>query len=219
VSPAADRDEWRLTGTVVYPVRTARLLLRPLREDDAEDVVAYRSRSDVCRWVPFAPLGRDEVLDRIRSSLGQLTDEGQALTVGVELPAAHAPAGVLDGRPARRAIVIGDVVLMWRSREHATAEIGYVFHPDYGGQGFATEAVRALLDIAFGTYRFRRITARIDARNLASLRLAERIGMRQEAHLVENEWFKGAWSDEIDYAMLHREWLRNRVTSQRQDGE
>jgi RimJ/RimL family protein N-acetyltransferase len=152
-------------------------------------------------------MSRTEVLDRIRSSLDQLTDEGQALTAGVELPAAET---VADCQPGRRGTVIGDVVLMWRSREHATAEIGYVFHPDYGGQGFATEAVRALLDIAFGTYCLRRVTARIDARNLASLRLAERVGMRREAHLVENEWFKGAWSDEIDYAVLQREWRSKR---------
>jgi len=141
-------------GTVAYPVRTARLLLRPLDEDDVEDVVAYRSRSDVCRWVPFEPMGRGEALDRIRTSLGQLAGEGQALTAGVELPAAEAPAAVVDGQPGRRRIVIGDVVLIWRSREHAAGEIGYVFHPDYSGQGFATEAVQALLDIAFGTYRF-----------------------------------------------------------------
>jgi RimJ/RimL family protein N-acetyltransferase len=199
-----------LRRRVAYPVRTARLLLRPLGEDDVEDVVAYRSRSDVCRWVPFEPMSRSEVLDRIRIGCGQLSDEGQALTAGVELPAAEPPDAVVDGQPGRRGIVIGDVVLIWRSREHATGEIGYVFHPDYSGQGFATEAVRALLDIAFGTYRLHRVTARIDARNLVSLRLAERVGMRQEAHLVENEWFKGAWSDEIDYAMLQREWLSKR---------
>ena len=97
----------------------------------------------------------------------------------------------------------------------ACGEIGYVFHPDYSGQEFATEAVRALLDIAFGTYRSHRVIARIDARNLASLRLAERVRMRREAHLVENEWFKGAWSDEIDYALLEREWLSRRQATRR----
>ena len=203
----SEREDQALRGTVAYPVRTARLLLRPLSEEDVEDVAAYRGRLDVCRWVPFEPMSRTEVLDRIRSSLGHLTDEGQALTAGVELPGADSRAALAAGPPDRRGVVIGDVVLMWRSREHATAEIGYVFHPGYSGQGFATEAASALLDIAFGTYRFHRVTARIDARNLASLRLAERVGMRREAHLVENEWFKGAWSDEIDYAMLQREWL------------
>ncbi len=214
----AEHEGRASSDNVAYPIRTARLLLRPLAEDDVDDVVAYRSRLDVCRWVPFEPMSRSEVLDRIRNSLGQLTDEGQALTAGVELPAARAPSAAVDGKPDRRGRVIGDVVLMWRSREHATGEIGYVFHPDHGGQGFATEAVDALLDIAFGIYRLHRVTARIDARNLASLRLAERVGMRQEAHLVENEWFKGAWSDEIDFAMLEREWLSKRRSTSRPTG-
>jgi RimJ/RimL family protein N-acetyltransferase len=210
---AVIRSEWddrALRGTVVYPVRTARLFLRPLTEDDVEDVLAYRGRSDVCRWVPFEPMSRSEVLGRIHSSLAQLTDEGQALTAGVELPAARVPEAVADRQRDRRGVVIGDVVLMWHSREHSTGEIGYVFHPDHSGQGFATEAVQALLDIAFETCGLHRVIARIDARNLASLRLAERVGMRQEAHLVENEWFKGAWGDEIDYAILRREWLSKR---------
>jgi RimJ/RimL family protein N-acetyltransferase len=106
---------------------------------------------------------------------------------GVELPAAEAPDVEVDGQPDRRGIVVGEVVLIWRSYERATGAIGYVFHPHYSGQGFATEAVRALLDIAFGWYRFHRVTARIDARNLTSGRLAERVGMRRETDLVENE--------------------------------
>lgn len=197
------------SGTISYPVRTARLLLRPLGEGDVDDLLAYRSRPDVCRWVPFEPMSRDAVLDRIRKqwSRHQLTDEGQAITLGVELPAPGAGEG---GRPRQRGTVIGDVMLAWHSRRHAAGEIGYVLHPDHGGQGLASEAVRALLDVAFVTYGLHRVIARIDARNLSSLRLAERLGMRREAHLRENEWFKGAWSDEIDFAVLDREWQQNR---------
>ena len=151
---------------------------------------------------------RDDVLERIRTvwALGQLTDEGQALTLGVELPARVRRSSEAGGEDRRAGTVIGDVVLFWRSRKHAAGEIGYVFHPDHGGQGYATEAVRALFGIAFETVRLHRVTARIDARNLRSQRVAERLGMRREAHLVESEWFKGGWSDEFDYAMLEREW-------------
>jgi RimJ/RimL family protein N-acetyltransferase len=74
-------------------------------------------------------------------------------------------------------------MLAWHSRQHAAGEIGYVLHPDHGGQGLASEAVRALLEIAFVTIGLHRVSARIDARNLRSLRLAERLGMRREAHL------------------------------------
>ena len=49
-------------------------------------------------------------------------------------------------------------------------------------------------------------TARLDADNHSSARLAARLGMRQEAHLVQNEWFKGRWSDELGFAILEDEW-------------
>jgi RimJ/RimL family protein N-acetyltransferase len=183
---------------LVYPIRTSRLVLRPLTADDADDLVVYRSRPDICRWVPFAPMDRTDVLARILGMWAnhQLTDEGQSLTLGVELPD--------DGS---RPTVIGDVVLFWHSREHASGEVGYVLNPDFGGHGYATEAVRAMLDVAFGHLHLHRVTARVDARNQESQRLALRVGMRQEAHLVENEWFKGGWSDEIDFAILQHEWL------------
>ena len=54
--------------------------------------------------------------------------------------------------------------------------------------------------------RLHRIVARIDERNEPSLRLARRLGMRQEARLVRNERFKGEWSTEVDFAMLAEEW-------------
>jgi RimJ/RimL family protein N-acetyltransferase len=184
---------------LTYPIRTSRLALRPLIPDDADDLVLYRSRQDVSRWVPFSAMDRADVLTRILGGWAnhQLTDEGQSLTLGVELPDA-----------AERPTVIGDVVLFWHSREHASGEVGYVLNPQYTGHGYATEAVRAMLDVAFGHLHLHRVTARVDARNQASQQLALRVGMRQEAHLLENEWFKGDWSDEIDFAVLDHEWRR-----------
>ena len=102
--------------------------------------------------------------------------------------------------------MIGDKLLALRSAEHQTLEIGYVFHPDYGGQGFATETVRALVDLAFGIIGARRIIARVDTRNRRSRTLLKRIGLRLEAHLVENEWLKGELTSEYDDGLLAREW-------------
>jgi RimJ/RimL family protein N-acetyltransferase len=51
------------------------------------------------------------------------------------------------------------------------------------------------------------VVARVDARNAPSRQLLERLGVRLEAHLVENEWFKGELTSEVDYAVLAREWL------------
>jgi len=177
-----------------YPVRTDRLMLRPLTLVDADALLAYRSRPEVCRYVPFEPMTREVVCERIVSQWArtELTAEGQALTLGVVIAA----TGVL----------IGDVVLFWHSRVLAAGELGYVVNPDHGGHGYATEAARAVLRLGFEDLGLHRVIARIDERNEQSARLARRLGMRQEARLVNNEFFKGEWSTELDFAMLAEEW-------------
>jgi RimJ/RimL family protein N-acetyltransferase len=177
-----------------YPIRTERLLLRPVTVDDADALLAYRSRADVCRYVPFEPMTREQIIERIGGMWAriELTDAGQALTLGAEV------AGTGE--------LAGDVILFWHSREHAGGELGYVFNPGLSGRGYATEAARATLRLGFEGLGLHRIIARIDERNEASARLARRLGMRQEARLVRNELFKGEWSTELDFAMLAEEW-------------
>jgi RimJ/RimL family protein N-acetyltransferase len=181
-----------------YPVRTGRLLLRPLTVADVDALLAYRSRPDVCRYVPFEPMTHEVINERLASHWAntELTDQGQALTLGVEI--------------ARTGELIGDVVLFWHSREHSSGEIGYVLNPDFGGHGYATEAAQALLRLGFDELGLHRIIARLDERNTSSADLARRLGMREEARLVHNEFFKGEWTTELDFAMLADEWPTHR---------
>ena len=79
-------------------------------------------------------------------------------------------------------------------------------HPEHHGRGYGKEGALLLLRLGFEELRLHRIVGRCDARNAASARLMERLGMRREAHLLENEFVKGEWADELDYAMLEREW-------------
>jgi RimJ/RimL family protein N-acetyltransferase len=81
-----------------------------------------------------------------------------------------------------------------------------VMHPDHHGRGYATEAARAMLALGFATYRLHRIEARAEPRNSASTRVLEKLGMRLEGHLRENEWVRGEWQSEVVYALLAREW-------------
>ncbi len=177
-----------------YPIRTKRLLLRPLTIADVEALYAYRSVPDVCRYVPFEPMTREAIAERLETQWANpgLTDEGQALTLGIEV--------------AETGALIGDVILFWHSRIHAGGEIGYVLNPDAGGHGYATEAAQAMLRLGFEDLGLHRIIARLDERNTASAKVARRLGMRQEARLVHNEIFKGEWSTELDFAMLSDEW-------------
>ena len=129
----------------------------------------------------------------------EITAEGQGLTLGVELAA--------SGR------LVGDVVLFFRSAKDAGGEIGYVFHPDVAGQGYAAEACAAVLGLAFHKsdgLGLHRVVARMDARNGASVRLASRLGMRRAAHFRSSEMFKGAWADLVIYALLDHEWHERR---------
>lgn len=172
-------------------LETERLVLRPLDEGDLEAAAVYRGDPEVCRFLPFPPQTADDIRARIGHILGSTS-----LERGVPVAIARREDGEL----------IGDLVLFHLDAVNGSVEIGWVLRPDAAGHGYATEACRALLDAAFRIYGVRRIVARIAAENTASARLAERLGMRLEARLVENEWFKGQWGDELDYAILAREW-------------
>ena len=102
--------------------------------------------------------------------------------------------------------LIGTAVLKWLSADHQQGEVGYILHPDHHGHGYATEAARALVDLGFRDLKLHRIVGNLDARNTASARVLEKAGMRREAHLVENEFVKGEWTDELIYAVLRTEW-------------
>lgn len=83
-----------------------------------------------------------------------------------------------------------------------TVEIGFSFLNTVSGKGYATEATRSLAENLFNEFNVHRIQANLDARNEASKKLCERIGMRKEAHFIQDFWNKGEWTDSIVYGML-----------------
>jgi RimJ/RimL family protein N-acetyltransferase len=174
-------------------------VLRPWRPDDDGDRASYRllmGDPDVVRYL------YEEVLDAPRSDaeLGRrgalITEPGGWMNLAVELP----DSGT----------VVGDVGLAWMGDDHRRAEIGYRFLPAFHGCGFATEAAAAVVDLAFDHLRAHRVYGALDGRNTASARVLERLGMRQEAHLVHHEWYKGEWADEVVYGVLADEWVHHR---------
>jgi RimJ/RimL family protein N-acetyltransferase len=175
-----------------YPIRTSRLALRPFTRDDRDAVDAYVSDPDVVRYLYWEVASdRDAVERALAGKLGHgtLTEAGQSLILAIE----HDHA------------VIGEVVLKWLDRRHQQGEIGFVVSPAYQGKGYATEAAAAMLGLAFDGLGLHRVIGRCDGRNTGSARVMERLGMRREAHFVQNEIFKDEWSDEFVYAMLASE--------------
>jgi RimJ/RimL family protein N-acetyltransferase len=182
-----------------YPVQTDRLLLRPFAATDFDALLAIQSRADVARYLYWDPRNAAEVRETLDTKVRAtaIVAEGDHLSLAVVLR----ESGEL----------IGDCSLVWASAEHRQAQIGFLFHPDHHGHGYATEAAAALLALAFDGLRAHRVFGRLEARNTASARVLERLGMRKEAHLVENEHIKGEWQSEVVYALLEREWASRRA--------
>lgn len=173
------------------PLRTERLSLRYYRADDLEPTLAYYSDPDVARYLLEEPWTRVEAERQINKRLGRrhIGGAGQGLALVVEL----------DGA------VIGDIAMWPTDDQLAVAELGWVLHPAAQGKGYTTEAVRAVLALAFDHYRMHRVKAQLDARNEASARMCERLGMTKEAHLRQGWWSKGEWTDTLVYGLLATE--------------
>ncbi|QHC68606.1 GNAT family N-acetyltransferase [Rathayibacter sp. VKM Ac-2759] len=177
-------------------MRTERLLLRPLGLDDADDHARYQGDPEAVRylrWPVRTPEeSREHLLVRLPSD--RLAADGDVVVLAI-VPT----EGPFEGR------VIGDLTLIATSVAQAGVEIGWVLHPEAQGRGYATEAARALLELAFDRLDTHRVLAQLDARNTASARLCERLGLRLEAHHLEDEYSKGGWTSTLVYALLARE--------------
>jgi RimJ/RimL family protein N-acetyltransferase len=186
-----------LSWTFDAPIRTERLVLRLMTTADADDVHAYQSREDVCRYLLHEPRSRAEVEEWVAkyAAATELAKDGDWIEPAIEL-------AMPDG--TRR--VIGHMYLTIASVENRGAEIGWTLHPDFFGHGYAAEAAMAILELAFGELGLHRVRAELDPRNDASIALCRRLGMREEAHFVQDLFFKGEWADTGVYAILDHEW-------------
>jgi RimJ/RimL family protein N-acetyltransferase len=181
-----------------FPIATDRLLLRPFEERDLDFFARVYAREDMHRYLYSSVMDREAVGAWLRERAGwtALTGPGSVLKL----------SAVLRSDPDSTAMA--EITLIWRDDEHAQGEIGYLIDPDLRGHGYAVEAARAMLALGFEHVGFHRIIARLDTRNAASAAVAERLGMRREADLVENEFVKGEWVSETIYAMLADDWQR-----------
>jgi RimJ/RimL family protein N-acetyltransferase len=178
-------------------ILTQRLKLRDLAKSDAERIFQYRSQPEVARFQSWGT----ESVEAIRLDIISLREQaegkvGSWYQVGIALQS----SGEL----------IGDCGFRLLGAELRQAEVGITLASEYQGREYATEALRALLHFLLVTRRMHRVFGSVDPRNVRSLRLMERIGMRKEAHFVRSLWFKGEWVDDVIFAVLASEW---KVTS------
>jgi RimJ/RimL family protein N-acetyltransferase len=154
--------------------RTERLLLRPATADDLEPLHAILSHPRAMTYWSSPPHESvDQTRDWLSSMIAIKPAEGEDFIVE------H------DGR------LVGKAGL-WRF-----PEIGFIFHPDHWGRGFAREALSLVLDRAFGVHGLPKVNADVDPRNTASLKLLQGLGFRETGR-AERTWHVGdQWCDSV----------------------
>jgi RimJ/RimL family protein N-acetyltransferase len=171
------------------PIRTRRLVLRLPWPSDVEAIQRSAAHPST-RWgvhlLPRPYLRRHavEFVKRKRAQFRQRESLALAITSGD------------DGS------LVGMIELSHLSPNDRCAELGYWIALGHRGQGYATEAARAMCKVGFRTLRLHRIEARAFARNRASIRVLEKAGLRYEGRFRKRVWFGGKWLDMVWLARL-----------------
>jgi ribosomal-protein-alanine N-acetyltransferase len=173
-------------------IRTERLLLRPLHQDDLPHLQQYATRPEFYHYLPIVEQTPDTVAVFLEQRLAEAKDpEKQHWVFALE--------------PHGAGHLIGTVRLSITSNEHRIADIGYGLNSDFQRLGYMTEAVQAVLKFGFGDLGMHRIWATTDVENIASCRVLEKAGMVQEGWLRQDKLVRGQWRDSFLYAILEGE--------------
>ncbi|RAP57224.1 GNAT family N-acetyltransferase [Oleiagrimonas sp. MCCC 1A03011] len=182
------------------PMHTARLRLDALREEDAQDLFAYRSDPRIARYQGWRP---DAVEDAAAFIARQSTRRFAEPDGWNQLAIRLRESGEL----------IGDLGIHFPPSQQDAVELGISLMPAHQGSGYAREAMRAVIGHLFGEFGYRRIVGSVDPRNHASVALLHALGFRKEAHHVESLYFRGEWVDDLVFALLAREWSDQAVAN------
>jgi RimJ/RimL family protein N-acetyltransferase len=175
-----------------------RLLLRPFYSEDAATIAAYRSIPEVARYQTWESFDLADATQLISDQASVVPDtSGTWLQLALVL--------------TNSSTVIGDCGIHFIADDNRQVELGITLAPAHQGHGLAAEAMGAVLEYVFDGLGKHRATAVADAENHACAALFRRLGFRQEAHYVENVWFKGAWGSEFLFALLRHEWDARRT--------
>lgn len=179
-------------------LRTARLVVRRFRRADVPTFAAYRSDPVVARYqswdVPFSE-------EQAEQFVAGLSDDHP------DTPGSWFQFAVAESADGSH---VGDVAAYVDADDPRQARVGITLAADAQGRGYGTEALAGLLDYLLVDRGKHRATADCDARNVASAKLLERVGMRREGHHLQSAWWKGEWTDEYVYAVLADEWQTRR---------
>ncbi len=173
-------------------LHTARLMLRPFAEPDAEDLFALHSNARVLRYWDAPPWTNRARATEFLATCRQTEQDGSGARLAIE----SLPSGGFMGWCA---------CFRWNP-VHRSLGIGYCLGEDAWGQGVATEAVGAMLSWAYSAFDLNRVDAELDTRNAASARVLEKLGFQREGLRREDCVVAGEVSDSWIYGLLRRDW-------------
>ena len=172
---------------------TPRLVLRDFTAADWPAVLAYQRDPRYLRYYPWTERTEGDVRRLVQLFLDwQQEKPRRRFQLAITLPD--------TGR------LIGNVGLRRPSDNDQVCEIGYELNPDYWGQGYATEAARAMVNYGFRELGLQRITSWCIADNSASARVLARLGLHQEEQRPQQQYFKGRYWDTQHYSLAVEEW-------------
>ena len=175
-------------------LETERLLLLRIAATDVNEIMELRGNPETMKFVP-RPLvtNVEQAMEHFK-----MIDDKIEHNIGINW------AITLKGNPK----LIGIIGHYRIQPENYRSEIGYMILPEYNGQGFVPEAIKALLIYGFDDLQMHSIEAVIDPENKASERVLQKSGFVKEAHFIENEYYNGKFYDSVIYSLLKRNFKR-----------
>jgi RimJ/RimL family protein N-acetyltransferase len=173
-------------------LETERLLIRPIQFDDKVNIFEYRSDNEANKYQVWIP----KTITDVESFINGISKQ-------INIPETWFQF-VLIKKGSQK--VIGDLGVHFWDKQNKQVEIGCTLNKNFHYNGFATEAVRKIIDFLFFELKKHRIITSIAPNNKSSIRLVERIGFRKEAHFVESIFVNGTWADDLVYALIEKDW-------------
>ena len=174
-------------------LETERLILCDFVKDDWQAVLEYQSDPLYLRYYEWT----ERTPEAVQEFVGWFLDhQKQEPRIKFQL------AIVLKSTNQ----LIGNCGIRMDKPNALQADIGYELDPKHWNQGYATEAAHAIVDFGFSTFGLHRVWSWCVADNLSSAHVLEKLGMRLEGRLHENEYYRDRWWDTLMYAILVDEW-------------
>ena len=180
-------------------LETKRTFIRPISEEDVGPFFMYKSNRNANKHQGWTPV----TIEDAQAFIAKNPKELNTPNTWFQLVIIEKTTNTL----------IGDIGVHFLEEDNPQCELGYTIAPKYQSQGFATEAVREVIDYLFTFLHKHRITASIDPENTSSIKLIEKLSFRLEGHFKKSLHINGVWVDDLVYSILRAEWSRNKINT------